>query len=167
VALAEIEKVVLVGPMAVGKTTVGSLLAGELGWRFFDSDRQLHAATGRSARQLAEDLGVGELHQMELAMLRAALAGAEPAVIAAAASVIDDEHARSELGRFDCVWLTADTSALETRMTADGPSRREVAADEDLGRRAALFAEVADSIVDTTRSSPAECVRRVRAALGL
>ncbi|MGA7228420.1 MAG: shikimate kinase [Acidimicrobiia bacterium] len=159
-------KVVLIGPMAVGKTTVGRLLANELGWRFVDSDRQLYAATGHSAREIAEDLGVDGLHTMELEMLGDALTAQEPAVIAAAASVIDDADARDELGTVDCVRLTADKDVLHTRI-AGGLPRRGVAAGEDLARRADLFAEVADVTVDTTRSDPADCVKAVRAALGL
>ena len=36
----------LVGPMGVGKTTIGRVLADSLGLEFFDSDREIEASTG-------------------------------------------------------------------------------------------------------------------------
>ena len=35
----QLKRLFIVGPMGVGKTTVGKLLADELGLRFIDSDR--------------------------------------------------------------------------------------------------------------------------------
>ena len=36
----------LVGPMGVGKTTIGRVLADSLGLEFFDSDREIEVSTG-------------------------------------------------------------------------------------------------------------------------
>ena len=36
----------LVGPMGVGKTTIGRVLADSLGLEFFDSDGEIEASTG-------------------------------------------------------------------------------------------------------------------------
>ena len=41
-----VKRLFIVGPMGVGKTTVGKLLASELGLRFFDSDREIEKRTG-------------------------------------------------------------------------------------------------------------------------
>ena len=38
--------VFLVGPMGVGKTTIGKVLAEQLGLQFFDSDREIETSTG-------------------------------------------------------------------------------------------------------------------------
>ena len=37
----QLKRLFIVGPMGVGKTTVGKLLASELGLRFIDSDREI------------------------------------------------------------------------------------------------------------------------------
>ena len=42
----KIQNYFLIGPMGVGKTTIGRLLAGLLGVSFYDSDREIEASTG-------------------------------------------------------------------------------------------------------------------------
>ena len=50
------DRLLLVGMMGAGKTTVGQLAAARLGWKFFDSDAQVLAATGRTVPEIfAED----------------------------------------------------------------------------------------------------------------
>lgn len=44
--LASVKNIFLVGPMGVGKTTIGRMLARELGLEFFDSDREIERRTG-------------------------------------------------------------------------------------------------------------------------
>ncbi len=47
-----VERLVLVGMMGAGKTTVGRMVADHLGWGYLDSDEQVMAATGRSVAEL-------------------------------------------------------------------------------------------------------------------
>ncbi|MEJ2185964.1 MAG: shikimate kinase [Gemmatimonadota bacterium] len=51
-----IRRVVLVGFMAAGKSTIGRLLADRLGWRFVDFDAEIESSSGRSIHRIfAED----------------------------------------------------------------------------------------------------------------
>src|SRR4029450_13513392 len=79
--------IVVVGSMAVGKSTVGRGLAARLGRPFRDSDADLGATGGGTGRGLAEREGVEALHRWEAGHLLTALEGSQPAVVAAAASV--------------------------------------------------------------------------------
>jgi len=81
--------IVLIGAMGCGKTTVGQLVAARLGRPFVDNDVALEAATGATARRIEEEFGTTDLHRRELGVFGAALRGDQPAVIAAAASVVD------------------------------------------------------------------------------
>lgn len=110
--------VVLVGLMGSGKTTVGQALAGQLGYRFVDNDAGIEAEYDETVRELEDRLGVGELHRIEAAQLENALAssGSEPVVIAAAASVVEDEGSRALLSRYTVVWLQAAPSYLVDRV---------------------------------------------------
>ncbi len=55
----------LVGFMATGKSTVGRLLADELGWYFVDLDEQIEQAAGSSISQVFETQGEAAFRQME------------------------------------------------------------------------------------------------------
>src|SRR5580700_5145601 len=87
------EHVLLLGAMGSGKTTVGRLLATSLGRPFVDSDLELHKR-GLDAKALLVASGRDALHDVESEVVQQAVASPVPAVIAAAASVIDDDATR-------------------------------------------------------------------------
>lgn len=157
--------VVLVGAMGCGKTTIGRLLAARIGRRFLDNDETLVARTRAAAAAVVDRDGVDELHRIEADIVVDHLATHLPAVIAAAASVVDDERARQALsGPCLVIWLEGDPVVLARR--AGGGSHRPFADDPDeqqrLARtRAANFAAIADLVVDVTTSTPATIVARI------
>jgi shikimate kinase len=151
---------VIIGAMGSGKTNLGRRVAAGLRREFFDSDVTIEANTGRSGREIAESDGVPALHRMEREALREALSGPEPAVIAAAASVVDDPETCAELEDVFCVWVRADPRILEERASR-GTHRRSVAGSEHLERRDSTYAYLADMVVDTGVSSPDETASRV------
>lgn len=178
--------VVVLGPMAVGKTTVARALAARLGRPWRDSDADLAAARGITGRQLAQAEGVDALHRWEADHLLAALADPVPSVVAAAASVVDDPRCRAALGPADVVVLSAPPAVLARRMAADraadaggdgggggggGGSRRDLGPDEAAAvaglnrRRAEAFRAVADAVVDTAERTPAEVVTAIEDTL--
>ena len=86
-------------PDGRGKDHVGAGLAARLGRPLRDSDRDLEASQKIRGRELAQRDGVEALHRWEAEHLLGALDGDEPAVIAAAASVVDDRACRRGAGR--------------------------------------------------------------------
>jgi 3-dehydroquinate synthase len=108
--------------MGAGKTSVGRMLAMRLGWRFSDSDEEIWLATGKTVRQLREDIGVDAMHALESEHLLAALADDVPSVICAAASAVDDERCREALSksRVATVWLRASAATLAERFLSSG-----------------------------------------------
>jgi shikimate kinase len=167
--------VVVVGSMAVGKSTIGRALAARLGRPFRDSDDDLEATQGLTGRALAERDGVDALHRWEAEHLRAALAGTRPAVVAAAASVVEDDASLAALREPFVVWLRAPAAILAQRI-ADGTHaddhRRQLgdatAVAELEDHRAGRFAAVADLTIDTvadgTTTSPDAIVATILAA---
>jgi shikimate kinase len=147
--------IVLLGPMAAGKTTLGLALARALDTDFIDSDQVILELTGLTAAEIASGAGVSELHRLERKVISDALLLVDRSVIAAAASVVDDEAMRTELGRHLCLWVDAEPSTLSTRRSS-GAHRR--ALDEDQARQLNLArrrtaAELIIGQVDTTTSS--------------
>src|SRR5690625_5618874 len=75
------DKVYLVGPMGAGKSTIGRVLAGELGLPFHDTDRVIEERTGADIPWIFDVEGESGFRARESGVL-AGLAGHEPAVAA-------------------------------------------------------------------------------------
>ena len=75
-------RVVLVGFMGAGKTTVGRRLARRLGYAFRDMDGQIEARAGRKVARIFEESGEAAFRALELEEARAASA-LEGVVVAA------------------------------------------------------------------------------------
>lgn len=60
-----ISRIVLVGFMAAGKTSVGRALAGRLGWRFADVDEKVEGDTGLGVPEIFERLGERRFRELE------------------------------------------------------------------------------------------------------
>lgn len=154
--------------MGSGKTTVGVRLARALGWPHRDSDADISAATGRTAREIAANDGIDALHALELRHLLDALADPEPSVISAAASTIDEPAGRVALADpgVHVVYLHIAPELARARMSK-GKHRPST---EDLrvqaARRDPLFRGVADQVVDTGTTRPGAIVRAVVDAIG-
>ena len=115
-----ITHLVLVGLMGTGKTTTGRILAARLGWPLRDSDAEIEALTGRSVRELRDELGTDAMHDLEAQALLRALADAGPDVVGAAASVVDREDCLEAL-RGDGVavaWLTVSPEVGAKRFSS-------------------------------------------------
>jgi shikimate kinase len=155
--------IVVVGAMGVGKTTVGEMLAEELGWPFLDSDAYLEAKTGDSGNDIAAREGVKRLHELELEVFLLMCDTPVQAVLAPAASVVDHETGRVALDKNVAVWLTAPNHVLVGRQSA-GTHRRPISAAELAGlhrKRAPWLKKVCDFTVDTGVSSPQQVVEKV------
>ncbi len=170
---------ILIGPMASGKTTVGRRVAKHLGRRFLDSDECVLQAEGRTIHDIASDLGIAEAHRCERDALRTSMLAPRPSVLAAAASVVDDPHVRDAIvdGAF-VVWLRARAGTLRDRMkndphgghrpilgSPDGSAPGTVAAGST-DARGRLFAKCADVAIDVDDLDPEEIADRIAEASG-
>jgi shikimate kinase len=166
--------VVLLGLMGSGKSTVGHALARRLGRPFIDNDEALEARSGRSARDIADADGTGALHTLESQALVDALARPAPAVVAAAASVVEEPAAVDALRGNDVVYLYAPPGVLAARVAArtpdddhrpfvDGDARAVLEA--QYAARDLRYRALAGVTVDTSASTPDELAEQVMQAL--
>ena len=164
--------VVLIGLMGTGKTTAGRLLAARRGRQLCDSDSEIEAREGVTVRELQDRHGARWLHRLEATILLEALARAQPSVIAAAASTIDDERCRAALRGpgVVSVWLEAKLATLVSRYDSDPhrPRYREgtaAALARQLAARGEHFAQTATATVDVDGLDPEAVLERICAAI--
>ena len=152
-------RVVLIGMMGSGKSTVGRKLAERTGWRYVDNDDLTRRFHGSTARQLLADRGEAVMRAAESDALVRALEEEAPVIVGAAAGTILDAASREGLRDGGIVvYLRADPGALERRapraehrpwVDTGGASWIRRTAEE----RDPLYASVADLTVDTSRDS--------------
>ena len=113
--------VCLAGFMGSGKTTVGTLLARQLAWRFVDLDERIEAAAGLSIPELFECHGESVFRRIEQEQLLAALGRAleqkEATILALGggtyAQPANLEHLRAE--GVPVIWLDCPIDLLFAR----------------------------------------------------
>jgi len=161
--------VVLVGMPGSGKTHVGRILAGRLGWTFVDTDALVERRSGRSVAEIFAAQGEEAFRAAERAAVREAVRS-RPAVIATGGGVLADRRNRDRLRNGGLlVYLQADPPVLLNRVSRDGIARPLLAGDPEghlralLAERAPLYQQ-ADIVMDATRS-PEELVSGMWEAL--
>lgn len=167
-----VRRVILVGLMCAGKSTVGRLLAGELGWRFVDFDAEVERSTGRSIAAIFRDEGEAAFRRLE-ADLTEALADERDVVMAPGGGWITQPDLVERL-RPDSllVWLRVSPPTAYERHRALGRADRPLLEVSDpvatLGsilesRR--HYYDCADVALDTDSASPAEVADAVLEAI--
>lgn len=161
--------VVLVGPPAAGKTTVGQLVADRLGVRFTDSDDLVVARAGKPVADVFVDDGEDAFRVLEAAAVVDALAGGGVLALGGGAVLAADTRAR--LAGHRVVFLSAGVPAAASRVGLNrdrplllGNPRAQLRA--LLDARLPLYEEVAVTTVATDELTPDEVADAVLAALG-
>ena len=154
----------LVGYMGSGKTTVGRILAGNLGLEFVDLDRTLVKRAGRSIAEIFAEHGEDHFRDLEHRVLRDALRGRPPSVLACGGGVVVRPENRALLKEITTVFLREEIDVLYGRTR--GPSRPlRAAGREEFERRYAerlpLYREVADIEVEARGRQPREVAEEV------
>ncbi|CAN5804175.1 shikimate kinase [soil metagenome] len=136
-----IQRVVLVGLMGAGKSTVGPLLAHRLGWRFLDLDGEIERLAGQSVPEIFSTRGEAGFRQLE-AEATAQLAGRADIVIAAGGGWMAQPEMPERLGPGTfIVWLQVTPRAVLARLGTGDSGRPMLAGAEPAVRLEQLWAE--------------------------
>ncbi len=159
-------RVVLVGPMGAGKTTVGRLLADAWGVTLRDTDQDVEAAEGRSVSDIFVDSGEGYFREREHDAVLRALAEHD-GVLALGGGAVLDPRTREALAPHRVVFLRVGLSDAVKRVGLGhgrplllGNVRSRVKA--LLDERLPIYLSVADVVVDTDGRTAAEVADDVR-----
>ncbi len=160
----------LIGMMGSGKTTVGRLVAGELGVEFIDTDEEVANRMGCSVAELWGDLGESAFRDMEKVAV-ARVAGLEAVVATGGGAPIDAENRETMASSGTVVWLRASPAAMAERAGAGGgrplledTPDTETALQRLLDERSQAYEAAADLIVETDGHEPGEVAREVVSA---
>ncbi|MEW1805059.1 shikimate kinase [Pseudarthrobacter sp. NPDC080039] len=163
--------IVLIGPMAVGKSAIGQQLAQQLGVRFVDTDAVIVAGHGSIAEIFA---GRGEhaFREIEARTVADAVEEADgmPTVISLGGGAVLDSGTQQLIGRCTVVYLECDAETVADRIARN--SGRPLLAGDAMGRWKAMFAtrrpvyeRLADITLDVRHGSIPELGGRLEAAL--
>lgn len=144
---------VLVGPMAAGKTSVGRRVARLLEVPFVDTDKRIAAQHGPIPQIFAEH---GEPYFRALERDAVAAAVAEGGVVSLGGGAVTDAGTRTLLARHPVAFLTVSPESVARRITGSG--RPLLAGEGDpverwrtiFDERRSWYEEVADLTVDTS-----------------
>jgi len=157
----------LVGFMAAGKSTVGRLLADELGWHFSDLDEEIEAAEGVSIAEIFDTRGEQEFRKIEQEAVKRRVSEIErgkPMVIALGGGAFAQEANQVLLsGSGVPIWLDCSLERVRDRLngSSDRPLARNPEKFEQLyEERRAAYAK-ADYRIPVETDNPAEIVAAI------
>lgn len=161
------KRVVLVGPMGAGKSTIGRILAKELGYRFLDSDRIIEERCGANIPWIFDVEGEDGFRLRETAML-SELADQPQTVLATGGGAVMREANHPHLKR-DALVIYLKTSIEQqverTRKDRNRPLLQNGNPEAVLRRLFALrdpiYSALADIVMYTDRKSPRLVVRQL------
>ncbi len=140
----KLSRLILTGFMGAGKSTVGAILARDLGWRFFDLDQVIEACSQLTVAEIFRDHGEASFRQRERQAVKR-LSHEEKIVLALGGGTVEDESTRSLLvdSPGNClVFLEAELPELLARCreagkpgAGEGKVRPLLAAPEALAAR--------------------------------
>ncbi|MFB7049051.1 3-dehydroquinate synthase [Streptomyces microflavus] len=163
--------VVLVGPMGVGKSTVGELLAARLGTTYRDTDADVVAEAGKPIAEIFYDEGEEHFRALERRAVAAALAG-HAGVLSLGGGAVLDGATRELLADRPVVYLSMDVDEAVRRVGL-GAARPLLAVNprrqwrELMDARRHLYEEVARTVVATDENTPEEVAQAIIDALEL
>lgn len=171
--------VILIGPPAAGKSSVGALLAAELGVPFADTDDLVAAAAGKPVGDIFVEDGEAVFRELERAAVARGLEtlgasgapGRDGGVLALGSGAVLDPDVRRMISGRPIVYLEAGFAAVAKRTGMDRP--RVVIPGNPRGmlramleERRPVYADLASITVPTDDMAPEEVAADLAKRLG-
>lgn len=161
------KNIILTGFMGVGKTSIGTRLARDLGYAFVDTDELIEADQKTTITEIFAQKGEPYFRDVEARIIRTVLENGDQVVSTGGGAVIRDENREvfKEAGLVVC--LTARPEVIYERIKHEThrPLLKvpdPMARIRDLLESRATFYGQADLIIDTSEKSVDEAVREIK-----
>ena len=156
--------IVLIGPMGAGKTTIGKLLAQQLGYQFYDSDSEIEACAGASISWIFDKEGEAGFRQRETKTIDR-LSQCHYTVLATGGGAVMTPANHPYLKRGFVIYLRAEVDVQYERTCRDrnrpllqteNPKQRLT---ELFTLRDPVYRELADITITTGQTSPKKMIQ--------
>jgi len=161
------KNIILTGFMGVGKTSIGTRLARDLGYTFVDTDELIETDQKTTITEIFAQKGEPYFRDVEARIIRTVLENGNQVVSTGGGAVIRDENRKvfKEAGLVVC--LTARPEVIYERIKHETHRPLLKVTDpmtriRDLLESRATFYNQADLIIDTSEKSVDEAVREIK-----
>ena len=166
-----VNNIVLIGFMGVGKTAVGRACACKLGWSFIDSDLEIEKLTGCSIADLFKNKGEDYFRQLESEIIERILRQSYQVVATGGGIVTLNKSRRilnvSRLRGSKVIWLQASTDVIWQRVKNN--TKRPLLNTPDpmakinhlLSKRNEFYQFAADYEIDTSELTIGEITEKI------
>lgn len=165
--MSKFDNIFIIGPMGVGKTTIGRRLARRLDKQFIDSDRELEKRTGATISLIFDVEGETGFRERETRLLDELTAGKDLVLATGGGAVLSEANRRRLKERGIVVYLYASPELLMKR-TAHDQTRPLLNTGDRLGKilalleeRGPLYRETADLSLDIDELSVNDAINRL------
>jgi len=165
------ESVFLIGMMAVGKTTIGKLLADALGYTFYDTDDVIRERSGADIPWIFDVEGEDGFRNREQNVIEELTHLPSIVLATGGGAVLREANRRTLSMRGRVVYLFADVDTIVARASQN--NNRPMLAGRDLASRVTqlmndrgpLYSQISDIRVESTACRAQETVRTLLKSL--
>lgn len=164
--------IALIGFMGSGKSSIGRLLAENLGRTFVDTDEMIENMAGRSIDQIFEQDGEIIFRRMEAETIEGVCEQSKAVISLGGGAILDEGNVDRIRRCCRVVWLWADPRCIFERLNGD--NRRPLLKvanpleriEDLLEGRMDKYAKACDMLLDTSSRDLQECSERIADEMG-
>ena len=161
-----VSKIILVGMMGAGKTTIGKLLSNKLGYDFIDLDKIIEEKSGVKINTIFEIEGEAGFRDRELQVLRDSIEK-DKVIVSTGGGIVTNVESRACLIKNDAliIYLRANLQTLCNRLKNDNSrpilnvENKEQIIERILEEREPYYKDLADMDVDTSHMKSIDVVK--------